>query len=254
MNKILEAHEKGDFAKPLAAPPAIVRASANLPTATGIADPLLAFAASESGQDILGKLLKFSKGDFIADKTEIPAGTEMVAAVDALVVGWVRWVGKQQVERRLGRVSDGFREAQREELGWHDEAAWERDSDGRPNDPWQKVRLLPLKRISDGELFTLTLNGRGRSGEAIGRLAGAYGRSRNREDSYPIIKLGVDAYEHRQFGRIKFPVLTIVGWRPRREFADLETGGSSSAPTAKRGGDDDLPVRIDRDIDHEIPF
>jgi hypothetical protein len=256
MNKLVEAYERGDYARPPGLP-ATIGHSANLPTATGIGDPFLAFAASESGQDILGKLLRFSKGDYIADKTEIPAGTQMVAAVDALVVGWVRWQGKQQVERRLGRVADGFREPDRTELGHLDESQWESDSDGRPNDPWQRTRLLPMKRIHDGELFTLTLNGRGRGGEAIGRLAGAYGRSRNREDSYPIIKLGVDAYDHKQYGRIKFPVLPIIGWRPKHEFAELETSDGTT-PAATRGGyDDGLPERIDRDIpdsDRDIPF
>jgi hypothetical protein len=264
MNSYLAAKtgERTDYAKPLGTVPAVIGRASNLPAATGITDPFLAFAQAESGQDILGKLIRFSKGDYIADKQEIHAGTEMVAAVDALVVGWVRWSGKQQVERHLGRIADGFREPERDELGWHDEASWERDSEGRPSDPWQKTGLLPLKRISDGELFTLTLNGRGRGGEAIGRLVGAYGRSRMREDSYPIIKLGVDAYEHKTYGRIKYPILPIVGWRPKAEFGALETGGGSGSggPTAPRGGDGydrGLPERIDRDIpdfEDAIPF
>jgi hypothetical protein len=255
MNKILEAHERGNYAKPPGLP-ATIDPNARMPAPTGISDPFLAFSASESGQDIIGKLLRFSKGDWIADKTEIRSGTEFVAAVDALVVGWVRWSDKTQVERRLGRVADGFREPAREELGHLDESTWEVDSDGQPSDPWQKTRLLPLKRTSDGELFTLTLNGRGRSGEAIGRLAGAYGRSRNRADSYPIIRLGVDAYEHKRFGRIKFPVLPIVGWRPKGEFGELETGGA--APAAGRGADNamdaGIPDYIDAGPEDRIPF
>jgi hypothetical protein len=251
MNKLLEAHEMRQM----------TRYAAPLPAAPAVDDPFLAFAASEAPNQILGKLLRFSKGDYVADKTEVPVGTELVAAVDALVVGWVRWEGKTQVERRLGRVSDGFREPQREELGHLDESQWEMDSDGRASDPWQKTRYLPLKRISDGELFTLTLSARGRSGETIGRLVGAYGRSRNRADAYPIIRLGVDAYEHKTYGRIKFPILPIVGWRPKGEFGDLETGDAGSvgrpALAAARGGGDydaDIPERIDRDIDSEIPF
>jgi hypothetical protein len=256
MNKLAEASERGDYARPPGMVPAVISRPANLPAATGISDPYLAFAAAESGQDILGKLLRFSKGDYIADKHEIPAGTDFLAAASYLVIGWVCWQGKQQVERRLGRVSDGFQELPREELGRLDESQWEVDNDGRASDPWQKTRLLPLKRISDGELFTLTLNGRGRSGEAIGRLVGAYGRSRNREDSFPIIQLRTDSYEHKQYGRIKYPVLPIVGWRPKHEFGELETG-SGSAPKVARGGRSDLPERVDREPDfdrEEIPF
>src|SRR5262245_17200818 len=108
MNKILEAHERGDYARPPGMVPAIVgHSSTSALAATTITDPLLAFAASESGHDILGKLIRFSKGDFLCEKNTIAIGTEAVAAVDAIVAGWVRWLGKQQVERRLGRIADG---------------------------------------------------------------------------------------------------------------------------------------------------
>jgi hypothetical protein len=189
----------------------------------------------------------------------VPGGSEFLAAIDAIVVGWQRWLGKQQVEKRLGRLSDGFIEPAREELGHTDENTWEVDAEGRSVDPWAKTRMLPLKRLSDGGLFTLVLNGKGRSGEAVGRLVGAFGRSRYRETDYPIIRLGTDAYSHKVYGRIKFPVLPIVGWRPREEFAELETGGGSIS-TSRKGGDGydrGLPERIDQDvpeIDREIPF
>ena len=126
------------------------------------------------------------------------------------------------------------------------------DRDGRAQDPWQKVRYLPLKRLADGELFTLVINGKSRGAEAIGRLVGAYGRSRNREDSYPIIKLGVDAYMHKQYGRIKFPILPIVGWRPRHEFAELETDGAT--PAGMAGDGDAYDAAIPERMDADIPF
>jgi hypothetical protein len=226
--------------------------STSVSASTGISDPYLAFAAQESAQGILGDMIRFVKGDYLAgtNKTEIPGGSEFLAAVDAIIVGWQRWLGKQQVEKRLGRISDGFVEPEREELGHTDESTWEVDTEGRPVDPWAKTRMLPMKRLSDGALFTLVLNGKGRSGDAIARLVGAYGRSQHRGTDYPIIRLLADAYAHKVYGRIKYPVLSIVGWRPRAEFAELETGGAT--PTAARGGDHDrdLPERI---VD-EIPF
>jgi hypothetical protein len=255
MNSYLEAKTGAGRPHGSTASTALVKPrGTTLPASTGIADPYLAFAAQESGQDILGKLMRFSKGDYIADKAEIPRGSEFLAAVDALVVGYQRWTGKTVAERVMGRVSDGFREPDRSELGHEDESIWETDAEGRAQDPWAKTRMLPLKRLSDGELFTLTLTGKGRSGEAIGRLVGAYGRSRHRDTDYPIIRLGVDAYEHRQFGRIKYPILPIVGWRPRHEFAELETGGA--APAVGRGVAtemDDIPD-IDVGPEDRIPF
>src|SRR5262245_3548204 len=123
MNKILEAHERSDYAKPLSGRPATVSRNANLPANTGITDPYLAFAAQESGQDILGDMVRFVKGDYLVgtNKEEMRAGVDFMAAVDAIVLGFVRWLGKQQVERCLGRLSDGFREPEREELGHLDE-------------------------------------------------------------------------------------------------------------------------------------
>jgi hypothetical protein len=255
MNSYLEAksgesHPRGSTAL------AVASRSANLPASTGISDPYLAFSAAESGQDILGDMIRFAKGDYLAgaNKTEIPGGSEFLAAVDAIVVGWQRWLGKQQVEKRLGRLSDGFIEPAREELGHLDESAWEVDAEGRPVDPWAKTRMVPLKRLADGTLFTLVLNGKGRSGEAIGRLVGAFGRSRYRDTDYPIIRLGTDAYSHKVYGRIKFPVLPIVGWRPRHEFAELETSGDIASGSPGSTGGRDYDGGIPERIDSEIPF
>jgi hypothetical protein len=245
-----EAHPRGSTAVAVAR-----RGSTSLSAATGISDPYLAFSAAESGQELLGDMVRYSKGDWLAgaNKTEIPAGSEFLAAVDCLVVGWQRWLGKQQVEKRLGRLSDGFVEPVREDLGHTDESMWESDAEGRPLDPWAKTRMLPMKRLSDGVLFTLVLNGKGRSGEAIGRLVGAYGRSRHRDTDYPIIRLMSDSYEHRQYGRIKYPILPLVGWRPRAEFGELETGGDI---TPGSGGSSESGAVVDEipDFEREIPF
>jgi hypothetical protein len=255
MNSYLEA-KSGDG--PSRGSTALVPAGrrANLPASTGISDPYLSFAATESGQDILGDMIRFAKGDYLggANKTEIPSGSEFLAAVDCLVVGWQRWQGKQQVEKRLGRLSDGFIEAAREDLGLLDESAWEVDSEGRPIDPWAKTRMLPMKRLSDGTLFTLVLNGKGRGGEAIGRLVGAYGRSRHRDTDLPIIRLGTDAYNHKVYGRIKYPILPIVGWRPRHEFGELETGGDVTPVSIGSSARELATVDEIPDFEREIPF
>jgi hypothetical protein len=234
MSRLHEQASRGDYAAPPNLP---VKAepSASLPARASGGNPFLSFAASESGQNILGKLIRFSKGDYLAGESEIPVGTDFHAAVDGLVVGWVRWLDRQQAERRLGRLADGFVEPAREELGHLEEGQWERDAEGRPQDPWSKVRYLPMKRMSDGELFTLALNGKGRSGEAMGRLCGAYGRSQFSATDFPVIRLNVDSYPHKTYGRIKFPLLSLVGWRSKSEFGALETGApGDDAPGAPK--------------------
>jgi hypothetical protein len=254
MNSYLEAKsgERGSTALTTAS-----RGGTSLMTTAGISgNPYLAFSAAESGRELVGDLIRFAKGDWLSgpDKKEIPGGSEFLAAVDCLVVGWQRWAGKQQVEKRLGRLSDGFIEPAREELGYTDEATWEVDSEGRPVDPWAKARMLPLKQLSDGALFTLVLNGKGRSGEAIGRLVGAYGRSRWQPTDYPIIRLGTDAYIHKTYGRIKYPILPIVGWRPRAEFVELETGGDITPASVSSSAREVAVIDEIPDFDREIPF
>ena len=72
MNKLLEAHERGDYARPPGMVPAVISRSASLPAASGISNPYLQFSQRESGQDIVGALLRFSKGEYLAGDKRDP--------------------------------------------------------------------------------------------------------------------------------------------------------------------------------------
>ena len=60
--------------------------------------------------NIVGKLLKFSKGDFVAgiQDEEVPVGTQLIAVMSELVVGWCRWEANRPVEQVMGRIIDGY--------------------------------------------------------------------------------------------------------------------------------------------------
>jgi hypothetical protein len=170
---------------------------------------------------ITGRLLKFSKGDYLAgqESEEIPVGTELVAVMDTLQVGWIKWEDNRPVDQVFGYLSDTkYVPLKRSELSDTDQSEWETGDDGKPRDPWQLSNQLILRPVNwtgdDDDLFTFVGSSRGVMG-AIGELSKVYAKEmRQRPDDWPTIKLGVGGYNHsnKQFGRIKTPVLEVTGW------------------------------------------
>lgn len=192
------------------------------------------FAASASPYE--GDILRFSKGRYEhgSDAKELPLGTRLVAVMDELRVGWTRWWDERPDTRIFGRVIDGFKPPRRDTLGDDSEAKWQMDADARARDPWRLSTELPLYRPASEEVFVFTASSRGGQ-NAIGKLAKAYIRSKPRRgDKWPVIELGADSYQHsnRSFGRIDFPVFTVVGWVAAGEISG---GGSDDrAPAAEK--------------------
>src|ERR1700743_2020621 len=118
-----------------------------------------------SQRSIVGKLLKFSKGDYLMgeDNEEVEEGTQFIANMDELCVGWIRWQDSKPTDQIMGRVSDGYQAPRRNTLGDDDKAQWEVDEQGRERDPWQFSNYLILKTPGEnGEesLFTFTTSSR----------------------------------------------------------------------------------------------
>ena len=173
---------------------------------------------------IVGKLLKFSKGDWTAGEANEPIenGSQFIANMDELLVGWVRWSNLKPTDHVMGKVSVGYQPPRRNELGDTDQDQWDVGEDGQARDPWQFTNYL-LLQDADGELYTFTTSSTG-GRNAIGDLCIKYGKQmRQRPQEYPIIELGVGSYMHsnKAFGRIKYPTLAIVGWAPKGDFADV---------------------------------
>jgi hypothetical protein len=183
-------------------------------------DVFEAYANAVAPQNILGSLMKFSKGDYIAGETGEPIkiGTTVTANLDEMLVGWIKWKEGKPVEQRMVRISDGAKPSRRDELGDEDPTVWEIDANnGQVKDPWQFTNYLPLM-AADGTLYTFTTSSRGGLG-AVGDLSRRYGRHRQKHDDvFPIVALDVDSYQHnnKAYGRIKVPqVQRSIGydWR-----------------------------------------
>ena len=188
-------------------------------------NPFLAYGEAQNQRAIVGKLLRFTKGDFLAgqEDEEVPVGTQFVANMDEMLAGWIRWENNRPTDHVMGKVSSGYQPPRRNELGDTDKDAWEVDLAGEPRDPWQFSNYLLLKGTGgDSELYTFTTSSKGGL-DALGELCKAYGAAMaQRPDEYPVVALGVNAYDHpnRALGRIKVPVFKIVGWAPKGVFAN----------------------------------
>ena len=212
--------------------------------ATTNVDPFLAYANAVRPQHIIGKLLKHSKGEFLAgeDNEVIPLGTKMVAAMDLLTIGYVRWSDGRPSEHRMVLVADGVQPPRRAELGDTDPAQWEeRDATGAPRDPWQLTQYVPMIDES-GDLFTFSTSARGGIG-AIATLARDYARGRApHPGAFPVVELQVDAYQHSNsaYGRIKVPVFKCVGWEAKATFLKA-AGMETPAADVKSPTMDEIP-------------
>jgi hypothetical protein len=189
----------------------------------GETDLFRVYADACAPRAIVGKLLKFSKGDFVVgDASEtIADNVEFTALMDELTIGWVRWEDGKIAETHMGRVIDGFASQPRRELGDLDAAAWETGADGKARDPWQFQNYLPLQR-GDGELFTFVAGSRGAL-NAVAELCRIHSRHAKQDPNhYPVVRLRSDEYQHRvkEFGRIKFPVLGVVGWTAKTDLPE----------------------------------
>jgi|SRR6187401_2515755 len=178
--------------------------------------------------NIVGKLLKFTKGDWSygKDNEEVKPGTKFIANMDELLTGWIRWEDNRPTDHVMGLVSKGYQVPRRNTLGDTDQDAWEIDQNGKPRDPWQLSYYLLMKSVDLGDeegddLYTFTASSKG-GRDAIALLCKKYGALyRQKPDEYPIIAIGTDSYQHPnpQYGRIKTPELNLVGWAPKAVFA-----------------------------------
>jgi hypothetical protein len=212
------------------------------------ADPFAAYAKTVSNQHILGKLLKFSKGDYVAGENSdpVPLGTRFVANMDSLMAGWIKWADNRPVEHLMEAVAKGAIIPSRNTLGDNDQDAWELDENGKPRDPWQKANYILLlaedgaveddRAVSDPThgLYTFTASSQGGL-DAVAKVCQSYNLDmrRQRPDMYPVIELGADSYLHRNraFGRIKKPLLTVVDWAPKSLFDRVVPDADTAAPT-----------------------
>jgi hypothetical protein len=181
----------------------------------------------EGQRNIVGQLLKFSKGAYVAgqDNIELPMGTRFLCNTDHMLRGWIRWENNKPAEQIMGLISEGFVPPKRDSLGFGykpgdnedtcDKSEWEVDEQsGQSRDPWQVAYYVLLHEL-DGEgkplaadgIYTFTTQSKGGI-DAVRGFCAAIGKwYRLKPDEYPIITAGYDQYEHPnpRFGWIKTP-------------------------------------------------
>jgi hypothetical protein len=239
----------------------------NIFTSSSASSPFADYANAFSQHNFEGQLLKYNKGEFLLgpDNVVLPMGTQFVALMDTVTIGFQHWSGGRPTESRLGRLVDGFRPPQRRELGDDDSSLWEVDSDGSARDPWQFTNFLVFMPPELGDVVTFTTTSQGGI-RAVVELCKAHDRANRRQlGCYPLVSLQSDSYQRKikSRGRIKFPVFRVVRYVDARAFdsalavargdALLEppTASPRAAPiaelelakpgSAKAGIEDDIP-------------
>jgi hypothetical protein len=198
---------------------AIVPAKAN-GNAVAVPDnrtPLDQYLDVVAPASIVGRMIKFSKeGKFVThdDGETIDENVDFVALCDQTLIGWIKFNGEgEPPTRHMGLLYDGFVMPARDTLGDLDQAKWEIGLDGKPADPLQHHMYLVLQRGDSAELFTyVTSSITGR--RAVGNLLRHYNRlARTNPDQYPVIRLKVGGFQHRddRVGWVAVPVLAVVG-------------------------------------------
>jgi hypothetical protein len=191
--------------------------------------------SAASGGPTVGSFLKFSKfGEYRHGSydEQLALGTQLAVYMNSFCIGWTRWESNRPAERIMGPLAEGFVPPKRAELGHHEQAQWERDSDGRARDPWQFTNTVVLKPVDSDEVF-YTFSTASKGGlAALGKLALEFGnRMRSKPDEYPVVELDRDSYQHsnKAYGEIRVPVFTVVGWVPAATLPPLEGFESSAA-------------------------
>jgi hypothetical protein len=213
-------------------------------------NPFTAYGNAASSRVIVGDLLKFNKGDYLAGKEarEVPIGTAMVVIMNSLAIGWVKWSDNAPTEHVMGPVAENFQPPKRGELGDLDKSQWEIDDDGAPKDPFQFTNyLVMVERDGEQKLYTFTTSSKGGLG-AIGELCKTYGKGmRQHPNELPIVEIDVGSYQHsnKAYGRIKYPVFKHVGWVGRGPYDELlasdgsgEDGGGGQATIADQSSEE----------------
>lgn len=242
---------------------ALTTASANAPAVSKVQpmpekDIFEVYGDEINPRNIVGSLLKFSKGDWTAGQENTDKfGAKMIAFMDQLMLGWIRWEDQKPVDTRMGLLIEGFQAPPRDTLGYGyepgiaepDTSGWEVDATSKePRDPWQFTYYLVMKDPDihdDGEgFYTFTTSSSGGK-SCIGDLCKIYGRKRREgfKDQYPVVVLKVGSYQHsnKQIGKIKVPALPVVGFVPIKEMVALP---------APRDATEELATANDK----EIPF
>jgi hypothetical protein len=173
-------------------------------------------------QTTIGKLLKFTKGEFLLgfDGEIVPEGAIYTAACDLALAGFIRWQDGRPAESRLVRIASGDPPVRRENLGHHDRTKWDADARGEVRDPWQPCMYVPMQSADTGEVVTFT-TGSASGIKSVHRLLRTYAaHAASHPNEYPSVKLRKSFWLHpeKSIGRVYFPDFEPAGYVDRSDF------------------------------------
>jgi hypothetical protein len=181
--------------------------------------------ARSGGGGLYGDLLKFSgkTGAWTAGAqgVEISIGTQLVAIVPEMLVGFVQWKDGELVDQAMQPLTEVYDpRALRASLGDTNRERWVKNDEGQLEDPWREAALLPLKNLKTGAEYTYSTSSLG-GVRCVKQLVATYAwQIRTAPETtighLPLVELGVRSYKHsdRKRGTIYNPVLTGVDWVP----------------------------------------
>ena len=200
--------------------PEVKTQTVNIAAARGTEiDNILGAAQEDAG---FAKLLKFKKGEYFIGEELVPLGTEYIAHAVGWTKCWIKFRDGEVVERQTYRVALGEQPPERENLDDLEKDNWPEGIDGKPADPWTLQYLLPLEKLSDGDVVIFTTSSFG-GRQAVADLCKAYAKraEKNANCGQPIVKLAKTEMPTKKFGRVPRPRFEIVGWDdPLSAFAE----------------------------------
>lgn len=210
--------------------------SQNLPAA---ADPALksenaALREAASEDASFSKLLKYKQGEWWCDDVMVPLGTKFLAHCVGYTKTWLKF-GKDEAgnpkmleRRQFSSLDKHARVPKRDELDDNDPTKWAKFND-KPNDPWVMQTSIPMENEQgDIALFVARAFGGKR---CISDLVTSYANRSDRigRSEQPIVELATGTFPSPKWGRVKCPMLKIVGWDSVKEGIRTVTGPDTLA-------------------------
>lgn len=206
----------------------------NVPSRENLAKSLASFSSMKN--TLMGKaLLRMSKDNgswvFGADNEPVKPGTIFIGNPASMQTGYVAWwLGKIEGEKMQPLSQGPVDPTTLPEVNSGSIPPGKKAPSGKG---WEAQASVDLITRSETPL-NLCYKASSLGGmKALLTLAGdiSFGLSENPKRVYPLIELGTDSYEHKEFGTVFTPVLAIIGWLDENgeEVPDLARLGKGNS-------------------------
>src|ERR1700759_4297327 len=170
---------------------------------------------------IVGKMLKFTDGRFVCDKTEALSDNTMLVTV-GVTTAWVHWQDGKPIEHQITQV--GQSHPYRDQMPDQDETQWPPGLNDEPADPWRDTRYLHLIDPNTGADSTYITDSHG-GRRAVAELKAKIANVRTAHPAaVPVVLLTSTSWKTK-YGPKSRPHFKIVGWRGQRD----DTGAGKTA-------------------------